>query len=70
MAIRTYRLGKNNFITLDSYYRSGAPALTITAGVVGVLLTLGIIYSVMRMNEPDIIPIPVQPYKSSNQINS
>lgn len=65
MAIRTYRLGKNKFITLDSYYRPGAPALAITAGVVGVLLTLGSIYSVMRMNEPDIISIPVQPYKSS-----
>ena len=70
MAIRTYRLRKNNFITLDSYYRPGAPVLAITAGVVGILLVLGGIYSVMKMDEPDIIPIPVQPYKSSNQINS
>lgn len=70
MAIRTYRLRKNNFITLDSYYRPGAPVLAITAGVVGILLVLGGIYSVMKMDEPVIIPIPVQPYSPSNQINS
>lgn len=65
MVIRTYKLGKNKFITFESYYRPSAPVLPITASVVGVLLTLSTIYSVMRMNEPDIIPIPVQPYKPS-----
>ena len=70
MAIHTVRLGKNKYVTLDSYYRPGSPAVAITAGVVGILLTLSGIYTVMKMDEPDIIPIPVKPYKPSNQINS
>ena len=70
MAIQTHRLGKNKFITIDSYYRPGPPALAITAGVVGLLLTLAAIYTVMKIGEPRVIPIPVQPYQPSNQINS
>lgn len=66
MAIHTVRLGKNKYVTLDSYYRPGSPAVAITAGVVGILFILSGIYTVMRMDEPNIIPIPVEPYKSSN----
>lgn len=72
MAFRSHRTfrNKNRFIALDSYYRPGPPVIAITAGVIGVILTVGAIYSVMKRNEADIRPIPVQPYKPSNQINS
>ena len=70
MAIQTHRLGKNKFLTLDSYYRPGPPALAITATVVGVLLVLGTVYIMSKVKEPSVVPIPVQPYQPSNQINS
>lgn len=67
MALRSHRIfrDKNSFITLDSYYRPGPPVLAITAGVIGVILTLGTIYSVMNLDEARIRSIPVQPYKPS-----
>ena len=70
MAIQTHRLGKNKFLTLDSYYRPGPPTLAITAGVVGVLLVLGTVYIMSKVKELPVVPIPVQPYQPSNQINS
>ena len=67
MALRSQRIfrTKNSFITLDSYYRPGPPALAATAAVIGVILTVGTIYSVMNLDEARIRSIPVQPYDSS-----
>lgn len=70
VAIQTHRLGKNKFLTLDSYYRPNPPVVAITATVVGVLLVLGTIYTMSKVKEPPVVPIPVQPYQPSNQINS
>ena len=67
MALRSHRIfrNKNSFVTLDSYYRPGPPVLAATAAVIGVILTVGTIYSVMNLDEARIRSIPVQPYKSS-----
>ena len=72
MALRSHKTfrDKNNFVVFDSYYCPGPPVIAITAAVIGVILTVAAIYSVMKMDEADIRPIPVQPYKPSNQINS
>ena len=67
MALRSHRIfrTKNSFITLDSYYRPGPPVIAATTGVIGVILMLGMIYSVMNLDEARIRSIPVQPYDSS-----